>query len=214
MSQFLLDLCYLIGSVTFIIGLKQLSSPATARKGNLVAAFGMGLAILGTILFHKNDAGQPIGNIGWILAAIAIGTVIGWMMAMRVKMTAMPQMVSLFNGMGGACAAIISIVEFNENPAGDMLHSLVIFLGLVIGSVSFAGSMVAFGKLDEKIKDLNVRGISLFNLVLLGLIVLAVGLAVYSPSSSDEHCMGAALTSRLSMAASSSCQSAGRICLS
>lgn len=182
MSQFLLNICYLIGSVTFIIGLKQLSSPATARKGNLLAAFGMGLAIVGTIFFHKSPEGHSIGNIPWILAAIAVGTVIGWMMAMRVKMTAMPQMVSLFNGMGGACAAIISIVEFMEHPDGPMGYRLVVFLGLIIGAVSFSGSMVAFGKLDEKIKDLNVKGISLFNLILLGLIVLAVFVAVTNPA--------------------------------
>lgn len=105
MSKFLLEFSYLIGSVTFILGLKMLSSPDNARKGNLVAAAGMVLAIIGTVLFHEKD-GQPIGNIPWILEAMAIGTVIGWLMAMKVKMTEMPQMVSFFNGMGGACAAI------------------------------------------------------------------------------------------------------------
>lgn len=182
MSTFLLEFSYLIGSVTFILGLKMLSSPDSARKGNLVAAGGMALAIVATILFHEKD-GQPIGNIPWIIAAMAIGTVIGWMMAMKVKMTAMPQMVSFFNGMGGACAAIISIVEFNAHPEGSPGYLLVVFLGLVIGSVSFSGSMVAYGKLDEKIKDLSARFLTWFNLLLLFLIFAILGVAVAAPDT-------------------------------
>ena len=109
----ILTLCYLIGSVTFIIGLKMLSNPASARKGNLVAAAGMTIAILGTIFLYEED-GQKLGNYGWIFGGIAIGAVVGTLAAKKVKMTAMPEMVSMFNGMGGACAALISIVEFNH----------------------------------------------------------------------------------------------------
>lgn len=182
MSTFLLELSYLIGSITFIVGLKRLSSPDTARNGNLLAAFGMGLAILTTIFFHQNERGEFIGNIGWIVAAIALGSVLGYLAAMRVKMTAMPQMVSLFNGMGGACAALISIIEFNGHEGETTLgFRLIVYLGMVIGAVSFAGSMVAYGKLDEKIKDISGRYLTYFNLLLLLLIfgVLAVG--VFSP---------------------------------
>jgi NAD(P) transhydrogenase subunit beta len=182
MENFLLQVSYLIGSITFIVGLKQLSSPDTARKGNLVAAAGMGIAILGTILFHEHD-GQRIGNIPWIMAAMAIGTVVGWLMAMKVKMTAMPQMVSFFNGMGGACAAIISIVEFHSHPDGSQGYLLVVFLGLVIGSVSFSGSIIAYGKLDEKIKDFSSKLLTYFNLLLLLLIFVVVGIAVVSPAT-------------------------------
>lgn len=179
MSKFLLELSYLIGSITFIIGLKMLSHPDSARKGNLVAAAGMLIAIVATIFFHEKE-GQPIGNIPWILAAIAIGTIIGWLMAMKVKMTAMPQMVSFFNGMGGACAAIISLVEFNAHPEGSAGYLLIVFLGLVIGSVSFSGSMIAFGKLDEKIKDINASYLTYLNLALLALIFIVLGVAVFS----------------------------------
>src|SRR6187401_2452036 len=106
----ILKICYLLGSLSFIVGLKMLSKPDTARKGNLFAAFGMTIAIAGTMIFHQNvdhvtGAIESIGNLPYIFVAIAIGTVVGWFAAMRVKMTAMPQMVSLFNGMGGACAA-------------------------------------------------------------------------------------------------------------
>lgn len=179
--MFLLELSYLIGSITFIVGLKQLSSPDTARKGNLVAAAGMGIAILATILFHEKD-GQPISNITWIVAAMGIGTVVGWMMAMRVKMTAMPQMVSFFNGMGGACAAIISLVEYHSHPEGSAGYLLVVFLGLIIGSISFSGSIVAYGKLDEKIKDLSGKALTYFNLLLLLSVVVVLVLAVTQPA--------------------------------
>ena len=112
----ILEITYIIASVLFIIGLKMLSHPLTARRGNILAAVGMGMAIVATILFHQKD-GKPIGNIGLILTAIAIGTVIGWMIARSVKMTAMPQLVSFFNGMGGAAAALISMMEFpHVNP--------------------------------------------------------------------------------------------------
>lgn len=180
MSTFLLELSYLIGSITFIIGLKQLSGPDTARKGNLLAAAGMGIAILATILFHQKD-GQSIGNIPWIVAAMGLGTVVGWMMAMKVKMTAMPQMVSFFNGMGGACAAIISLVEYHSHPEGSAGYLLIVFLGLIIGSVSFSGSIIAYGKLDEKIKDLSSKALTYFNLLLLVGIIVVLTLAVIQP---------------------------------
>src|SRR5580704_15000453 len=96
---------YLFASLLFIFGLKRLSSPRTARSGNLTAAVGMALALAGTFIL------PGMGNFGWIILAIVIGTIPGWLLAKRVKMTAMPQMVSLFNGMGGACALFISLGE-------------------------------------------------------------------------------------------------------
>src|SRR5436189_5118208 len=110
----ILTLCYLVGSVTFILGLKMLSNPATARRGNLIAAFGMSIAILGTIFLYRDDAGNKLHNYAWIFGGILIGGIVGTLAAKKVKMTAMPEMVSLFNGMGGACAALISIAEFNH----------------------------------------------------------------------------------------------------
>ncbi len=175
-----LEIVYVIASVLFIVGLKMLSHPLTARRGNILAAFGMGLAIVATIIFHRKD-GEPIGNISLILAAIVIGTVIGWLIAKRVKMTAMPQLVSFFNGMGGAAAALISLIEFPHiNPEliarSGMAngHVLAILLGLMIGTVSWAGSMIAFGKLDGWIGDMRIKAMKYVNLtilfVMLGLI--------------------------------------------
>ncbi len=178
----ILTLCYLIGSVTFILGLKMLSNPATARKGNLVAAGGMTIAILGTIFLYE-EGGQKLGNYGWIFGGIAVGAIIGTLSAKKVKMTAMPEMVSMFNGMGGACAALISLVEFDHiaalfNGEGTVAtgHILIIILGLVIGSISFAGSMIAWGKLNGKVKDFSFNGQHIFNIVLL---LIIVGLASY-----------------------------------
>jgi H+-translocating NAD(P) transhydrogenase subunit beta len=188
----ILTLCYLIGSVTFILGLKMLSNPATARKGNLVAAAGMIIAILGTIFLYEEE-GKKLGNYPWIFGGIAIGTVIGFLAAKKVKMTAMPEMVSMFNGMGGACAMLISIVEFNHFkhvvfPEGDIVSSgvkidgsaigflVIIFAGLIIGSVSFAGSMIAWGKLNGKVKDFSFKGQHIFNI---GLLLAILGLTVY-----------------------------------
>ncbi len=148
-SLYILDIIYLIASVTFVIGLKMLSHPDTARRGNLVAAAGMFLAIVGTIVLHEG-AVAPIIYI-LIFAAIAIGTVIGWMTAKRVAMTKMPELVSLFNGMGGACAALISLLEFHHN-VGNPVTLSTIMAGLIIGSTSFSGSMIAFAKLNGTMK--------------------------------------------------------------
>lgn len=180
MQNFLLLLSYLLGSVSFIVGLKMLSHPDTARKGNLYAAVGMTIAILATIFLYTNKDGQHLGNLPWIFVALIIGSVIGTVMAKKVQMTAMPQMVSLFNGMGGACAAIISIVEFRHlvhaSEGSDLqlnnLTALTILAGLVIGTVSFFGSMIAFGKLNGNINDRTLAGQQVINLGLLGLIVV------------------------------------------
>jgi NAD(P) transhydrogenase subunit beta len=186
----LLTICYLIGSITFILGLKMLSNPASARKGNLVAAAGMTIAIFGTIFLYESE-GQKLGNYIWIFAALAIGIVVGTMAAKKVKMTAMPEMVSLFNGMGGACAALISIVEFNHLSHeietsgvadGHTGKILIIVLGLLIGSVSFAGSMIAWGKLNGKVKDFSFPGQSILNLVLLAAALAAGAYLIYDPT--------------------------------
>lgn len=179
-GSYILEISYILASVFFIVGLKMLSHPESARRGNILAAVGMGMAILFTILFHKKD-GEAIGNIPLILLALAIGTVIGWMVAKKVKMTAMPQLVSLFNGMGGACAALISVMEF-PHVAHDGIYAqmfsgevLNILLGLVIGSVSFSGSMIAFGKLNGNIGDLRIKSLRYVNIAMLVVIIAFIG---------------------------------------
>lgn len=181
----ILLLSYLIGSITFIVGLKMLSHPDSARKGNLIAAFGMGIAIFATIFLYENhETHIRLGNYGWIFGGLIIGTVVGTMAAKKVKMTAMPEMVSLFNGMGGACAMLISIVEFNHisgsiaTAEGTKGILFIILVGLVIGTVSFAGSMIAWGKLNGSIKDRNIPGGQVLNFVLFAGIILLSALLI------------------------------------
>lgn len=198
MGLSILSVCYLVASVTFIIGLKMLSNPATARKGNLIAAGGMIIAILGTIFLYEND-GKKLGNYPWIFSAIVIGCIIGFLIAKKVKMTAMPELVSFFNGMGGACAALISIVEFdylyrehrmmNSTLFSDVVpsgHYLAIIAGTIIGCVSFIGSMIAWGKLSGKVKDYSFKGQHLFNIIIL-LLVLAAAVFTYFSNTQNVN---------------------------
>lgn len=178
MQQYWLEISYLIASVLFIVGLKMLSGPKTARMGNFLAAGGMGLAIVATIALHRNEAGESIGNYGWIGTAILIGSVIGWLSAKRVKMTEMPQMVSLFNGMGGACAALISLVEFGHLHEGASAGiTLTIVAGLVIGAVSFSGSIIAFAKLQELMK--KTFRLPAQNIIIIALLLSILALSIY-----------------------------------
>jgi len=198
----ILEGSYILASILFILGLKKLSHPDTARSGNLWAAAGMGLAILFTILFHKtkmeDGSYQGIKNIGFIVSALVIGTLIGWYAARKVKMTAMPQMVSLFNGMGGACAALISMMEFprmQTDLAGQQMttmfngEALAILLGLMIGGVSFAGSMVAFGKLDERIGDIKTPLLRYINLSFLFILLAFVVFVMFKAPVAGENWM-------------------------
>src|SRR5215217_8083273 len=121
----LLNFIYLIASVTFIVGLRMLSHPESARKGNLVAAIGMTLAIIGTIFLYRDpDTDERLHNYLWIFSGLLVGGIIGTVSAKRVKMTSMPEMVSLFNGMGGACAMLISIVEFHHFASTDFTFQI------------------------------------------------------------------------------------------
>src|SRR6185369_16382738 len=144
-NKYILDIIYLVASVTFVMGLKLLSGPQTARRGNLWAAFGMTLAVVATVALHKGEV-KPVIYI-LIGTAILIGSITGWIAAKKVKTTSMPEMVSLFNGMGGACAALISLLEFHHS-VGQPGITGIIMAGLIIGSVSFSGSIMAFMKLN------------------------------------------------------------------
>ncbi len=186
LNEHIVNLGYLAGVILFVIGLRKLSSPSTARAGNLWAAAGMGLAIVVT-LFMPLDvqyAGNP-NHYLLILLALAIGTAIGWVAAYRVQMTSMPQMVSIFNGLGGACAVAIAVVElYSFQPAfeaqsPDAVTAGVHFttlMAMFVGAVAFTGSLIAYGKLEDLIDDRKVRipQPTLVNLALLALIVIGI----------------------------------------
>ena len=142
----LIPVAYLVAAVTFILGLKGLSSPTTAVIGNRIAAAGMLIAVLATFFAAEVQGGIPV-----ILAGIAVGGIAGFVGARVVKMTAMPQMVALFNGAGGGAAALVAILEFSRQiDAGGLEFgaTLATLLALIIGAVSFSGSAIAFGKLQ------------------------------------------------------------------
>ena len=147
LSQNVVNLMYVVASVGLILGIKGLSHPATARRGNFLAAAGMTIAVAFTF------ASPEIDKYWLIIVGIAIGAVIGAVSARKVKMTAMPQMVALFNGVGGGAAALIAAAEFHrlapaqDHIAGDTIAA--ILFSALIGSISFTGSLIAFAKLQE-----------------------------------------------------------------
>lgn len=189
MQQHILQIIYLIASVTFILGLKYLGAPATARKGNLIAAFGMTLAIFATIFLYTDASGNHLKNLPLIFGGLLIGSIVGWLAAKRVQMTAMPEMVSLFNGMGGACAMLISVIEFQHiNHTHSSLDAFAyaipkgelstIIIGMIIGSVSFSGSIIAWGKLSGKVKDKSFGLQQVINIGLMAVILVLATLSV------------------------------------
>jgi NAD(P) transhydrogenase subunit beta len=167
------DLADLLAIALFIYGLHELNSPATARRGNRFAMAGMAIALV-SILVRTEVVGWPL-----VLIGVTIGAVVGIVAALRVKMTAMPQMVALYNGAGGGAAALISTVEHSVTYGGAMNDVLAVSLVLsaIIGSVSFAGSIIAFLKLQEVMtgRPITYPGQQFVNaVVLLGIVALAV----------------------------------------
>lgn len=138
------QLVELVAAVCFILALKGLSSPKTARNGVLIGSVGALIAVLVTFF-----AGYQMNNLVLILLAIVVGTAIGWPAARRVKMTAMPQLVALFNGAGGGAAALVALVEYEAVGTDDLLVLTFTVLTVIIGSVAFSGSIVTFLKLQE-----------------------------------------------------------------
>jgi len=175
---------YIVAAVLFIFRLKRLSSPGTARSGNRLAAVGMTLALAVTLLDRQ------IVSYWTIALGTLIGAVIGVYFARTVQMTAMPQMVALFNGMGGATAALVSVAEYLRlSSAGEAIgigESTSIVLGTAIGAISFTGSIIAFGKLQEILpgKPLQFPLQRLINALIL-LAVLVLGILVVAGGGSN-----------------------------
>ncbi len=173
----LIDLLYLFSATTFLVALKGLGSPKHARRGNMVAAFGMLVAIVAT--FFKYVDGHALRHVDLILLAMLIGTIVAVPTARFVQMTAMPQLVAIFNGVGGGAASLVSITEFVHIRSSDPATyvTLEVLLGVLIGTVSFSGSAIAFAKLQELMtgRPVTYPGQqvinALFGLVALGLIV-------------------------------------------
>jgi H+-translocating NAD(P) transhydrogenase subunit beta len=189
MATYILDLLYLIAAITFVVGLKMLSHPDSARRGNQLAAIGMGLAVLGTLLLHPSatmhEGSDRTLKLLLIYGALALGGILGWASAYRVKMTAMPQMVSLFNGLGGGCAALLAIAELKMQyhdhtfPAASGL--LLVLFTMFFGAVSLTGSLLAYAKLEDLVKDSSITlpRHTIVNLLLLAVILGLIGYTVW-----------------------------------
>jgi NAD(P) transhydrogenase subunit beta len=181
----ILDFLYLICIILFIVGLKRLSSPDTAKKGNMIAGIGMGAAMLITMFYPMENNSN---NYLWIVGGLILGGCIGFIAAKKVKMTKMPEMVSLFNGLGGACSMLIAAVEFVNLPEGTPMMSgqvLTIIFALFVGSIAFTGSIVAWGKLDGFLRDnLVLPAPQVINLVMLLAVLGLSGYIMMQPEMS------------------------------
>jgi H+-translocating NAD(P) transhydrogenase subunit beta len=175
---------YLAAFALFILGLHQLNHPRTARRGNMLAAVGMAIAVVATLLYPF------VGDYLLIALGIAIGTAVGVPAARSVKMTAMPQMVALFNGVGGGAVALISFVEYRESLSfgfNPELETLIpILFAAIIGSISFWGSNIAFGKLQEILpgRPIQLPGQQFINIALLA---VAIGCAVIIAAGTESE---------------------------
>ena len=175
--ELICQLGYLAGAICFILGLRGLSHPKSARKGNLIAACGMGIAIVASILYPIENA---TNNYIWIFGAIMIGAIIGWISSAKVEMTGMPQLVSIFNGLGGGSAMFLAMLEyFNFSDGGSSIGMSIVLFTLFVGAVSFSGSILAYLKLDGKIKDKNVM-LPKHQLVNTIFLIACIGLIIYA----------------------------------
>ena len=176
-----IGLLYLVTIICFVLALRFLSSPRHARKGNWLGGVGMLVAIATTLSL------DGIGNWALIVIGGVVGSVVGVVGARRVKMTAMPQMVALFNGVGGGAAALVALSEFHV-ASGDMATDAIVstVLSALIGSISFAGSLVAFAKLQELVsgRPITFPLQNVFNIVVL---LGAVALGVTAVAGVDEQ---------------------------
>jgi NAD(P) transhydrogenase subunit beta len=173
----LIQFAYLAAAVLLIMGLRLLGSPKTAPRGNITAAVGMLIAIVATLLMKQ------VVSYTVIIAGIVVGSSIGWLLATRIQMTAMPQMVALLNGFGGGASALVASAELlnyvrrDESPEGIVPTAIV--LGVLIGAITFTGSLIAFAKLQEMMRGAPFvyPGQRVVN-ALLGLATIGLGVAV------------------------------------
>ncbi|MBI5415407.1 MAG: NAD(P)(+) transhydrogenase (Re/Si-specific) subunit beta [Candidatus Omnitrophica bacterium] len=177
-----ITICYIISSVLFIIGLKRMSSPVSARRANQLSAVGMLIAIVATLLTSGMMEWQ------WIALGLAVGTALGILAAVKVTMTAMPQMVGLLNGSGGLASFMVGWAAYRYQPGSSLLTTISTYLAILIGGVTFTGSFIAWAKLEEKFvtgKPILFAGQKIVNSLLLG--ALVAGGIIFCAHPADNY---------------------------
>jgi len=175
-----INLVYILSAALFINGLKMLSSPATARKGNLLSAVGMLLAVAATLLTQGL-------SFQWIIIGVLAGSIIGVLAARFVSMTAMPEMVALFNGSGGIASLFVGWAVYHLQPSTSTFSAVTIILSVLIGGVTFTGSIIAWGKLSEKLpgKPILYPGQQIINIIIL--VSIIAGSTIYSLNPESHY---------------------------
>ncbi len=178
------SVAYLGASVAFILGLRGLTKPETARSGMQLAGLGMLAAIAGTLVNHE------ILSFSWILVGLALGTLIGWPLGTRVAMTQMPQRIAISHLFGALAASLVGIAEYTHHVWGELplghFHALALGLEVLFGSLTVSGSFMAFGKLHELLpgRGITFAGQNVVNLIIFGTAVLLLGYLVVEPAAS------------------------------
>lgn len=171
--EVIIEIGYLLATISFILGLKFMSSPEKAKTGNLIAAIGMVLAVVLTFTAGITET-VPYTNLVIILVAIVIGTLVGKRLSDKVEMTGMPQLVSLFNATGGGCAMLLGLIEANpmQPQESDLTLQILLIAGLITGAIAFTGSIIAERKLAGKVKDHRTMAVVFSARILLALMIL------------------------------------------
>ena len=175
-SQTLIDLGYIVASILFILGIKMLGRPERARRGNMVSALGMLIAIV-AVLF------ECCLDFTWVITGLVIGSLIGVIAARTVKMTSMPQMVALLNGFGGIASFLVGWENYHSQPDNTLFVRVAVMLAVLIGGVAFSGSLVAYGKLAGKIsgRPIRISGHRLLNVGIIAAILIFGAILIYFP---------------------------------
>ena len=175
-SHTLIDLGYIVASILFILGIKMLGRPERARRGNLVSALGMLIAIV-AVLF------ECCLDFSWVIGGLVIGSAIGLIAARTVQMTSMPQMVALLNGFGGIASFLVGWENYHSQPDNTLFVRVAVILAVLIGGVAFTGSLVAYGKLAGKIsgRPILINGHRWLSIGILAAVLIFGALLIYFP---------------------------------
>ena len=176
-TETLINLGYLVASILFIVGIKMLGKPETARRGNMMSALGMLVAIVSSLF-------ECCLSFEWVIAGLVIGSAIGVIVARIVQMTAMPQLVALLNGFGGIASLLVGWESFHSQPDSNLFISVAVLVAVLIGGVAFSGSLIAYGKLSEKIsgKPVAFNGQQIVNGLIIAAILAGGALIAYNPT--------------------------------